>query len=168
MKAMVRLSALGTAAAALAALAMMLHVVADVFAKYFFDHSIDGTEETVSYYYMLAVVLLPLANVEIKNEQISVDVLYDRLGPALRMFCDVVARALTCVLFSALGYQSLQQAIYAYGTGEMAMGAANIVIWPARFILPIGYFLGAAVVLARMISVRRSQYPAIASTAERG
>lgn len=156
-----RLSSFATFGAALAALLMMLQVVADVVAKYFFGSAIDGTEEVVSYYYMIAVVVLPLATVELKNEHVSVDVLYDLFSPTFRAVCDVLARCLSFVLFTVLGYQSLLQALNSYSVGEMSMGAASIIIWPPRFFLPIGFFLVALVALIRIFAVRRTPKPSV-------
>ena len=42
---------------------MAIHVTADVFMKYLFRHPIVGTLESVTYYYMVAAVFLPLAAV---------------------------------------------------------------------------------------------------------
>ena len=52
---------------------MMGHVVLDVFMKITFNSPIIGTLETVSYYYMVGAVFLPLAVVELKKENVHVD-----------------------------------------------------------------------------------------------
>ena len=52
---------------------MMGHVVLDVFMKITFNSPIIGTLETVSYYYMVGAVFLPLAAVELKKENVHVD-----------------------------------------------------------------------------------------------
>lgn len=150
-----RLSTFATFTAALAALAMMVQVVADVTAKYVFDAPIDGTEEIVSYYYMIAIVILPLATVELKNEHVTVDILYDRFSPGWRYLCDALGRLLSFMIFVALGYQSLLQAIASYKVGELSMGAASIIIWPPRFFLPLGFLLIALVALARLLALWR-------------
>ena len=41
---------------------MMLHIAADVVARYIFNAPLHGTVEIVSAYYMVAVVFLPLGD----------------------------------------------------------------------------------------------------------
>ena len=52
---------------------MMGHVVLDVFLKFAFNAPLIGTLETVSYYYMVGAVFLPLGAVELKKEHVHVD-----------------------------------------------------------------------------------------------
>ncbi len=52
---------------------LMLHITADVAGKYFFNTPIIGTLEIVSRYYMVAVVFLPLAFVQIRRQHLTVE-----------------------------------------------------------------------------------------------
>ena len=52
---------------------LMLHITADVAGKYFFNRPIIGTLEIVSRYYMVAVVFLPLAYVQIRRQHLTVE-----------------------------------------------------------------------------------------------
>ena len=61
-------------------LVTMLHVSVDVMARFFFNMPLSGTIEISSFYYMIAVVFLPLAAVEGKNGHIAVEILAQRLG----------------------------------------------------------------------------------------
>ena len=63
----------------IAVVLMMLHICADVIAKYVFNSPIPGTLEIVSNYYMVATVFLPLALVERKNAHIAVEILSQHL-----------------------------------------------------------------------------------------
>ena len=63
---------------------MMAHVTLDVVLKNLFNAPIQGTIEISSYYYMVAVVMLPMAMVEYEDEQISVDLLFARFPAPLR------------------------------------------------------------------------------------
>ena len=47
---------------------MMLNIVADVVSKLIWNAPIQGTVEVSSYYYMIALVMLPMAFVEMEDE----------------------------------------------------------------------------------------------------
>ena len=53
---------------------MMLHIVADVLAKWLFNYPIVGTLEIVANYYMVALIFLPLAYVQRAGGHIIVEV----------------------------------------------------------------------------------------------
>ncbi len=117
---------------------MMLHICADVIAKYVFNSPIPGTLEIVSNYYMVAVVFLPLALVERKNAHISVEILSQHLPSRGQAFLIGVV-SLVCIGFYAMFFwQSLEDAIAKYEIGEYIRGQIRIVNWPSRFLLPIG------------------------------
>ena len=58
---------------------MMLHIAADVVARYIFNSPLHGTVEIVSAYYMVAVVFLPLAMIERSNGHIVVELVTQHL-----------------------------------------------------------------------------------------
>src|SRR3546814_20205192 len=53
-------------------LAMVLHIVADVMARYLFNQPLAGTIEVVSNWYMVGVAFLPLAYVQWHREHLIV------------------------------------------------------------------------------------------------
>ena len=73
---------------------MALHVSLDVGLRYLFGKSFTGTLEFVSFYYMVAVVFLPLAYVELQREHISVDVLVGRLPSIAQLTLSLFRHAL--------------------------------------------------------------------------
>src|SRR3546814_16577296 len=54
-------------------LAMVLHIVADVMARYLFNQPLAGTIEVVSNWYMVGVAFLPLAYVQWHREHLIVE-----------------------------------------------------------------------------------------------
>ena len=58
---------------------MALHVSIDAIGKYLFSIPIPATLEIVAYYYMPAVVALPLALVEIRNGHVAVEMVHQML-----------------------------------------------------------------------------------------
>lgn len=130
---------------------MMLHVTADVLLKYFFNMPIQGTLEITAYYYMVAIVVMPMAFVELTRQSIAVDLFYQMAPRKLQ-----VALTFIVLLASAIGYGGLAwitwpDALISFGKREIVMGSVNIVIWPARFLLPIALFITTLVCIMHMI-----------------
>lgn len=126
-------------------LIMMVHVTADVLLKYLFRQPIPGTLETVSYYYMVAVVVLPLAFVELTRQSIAVDLFYQMMPAAAQVACIGMVLLLSAAAYGMLATITFPDALHAYRIGEIVMGPVNVAIWPARFLLPIACVLTAAV-----------------------
>lgn len=117
-------------------LAMMLHVTADILSKYIFRTPIPGTLEIVSYYYMVAVVLLPTALVEMLRQSIAVDMFYQMMPRFMQNTCMFFVLVICSVTYGMFAYITLPDAVRAFRINELVMGPVNVVIWPARFVLP--------------------------------
>ncbi len=137
-------------AAALAAL-MMVHVTIDVILSQFIAEPLPGTVDYVSYYYMVALVFLPISFVEFTNEHIQVDLIHDLVSPGVKTALDMLALTLSLVFYGLLTWQTWADAIEKYGVGERSMGMVAVTIWPARFFLPLGAGLMALLLLAKLI-----------------
>ena len=131
---------------------MMGHVVLDVFMKITFNSPIIGTLETVSYYYMVGAVFLPLAAVELKKENVHVD-LFIQFAPILVRRAVIIFGNIICALyFGGLCYQTLIDAVKAYAYKETIMSNYLFYVWPSRWALPLGFL---AVVLVFVSSTLR-------------
>lgn len=117
---------------------MMLHISADVGARYFFNDPIRDTVETVSYYYMIIVIFLPLAFVERKSEHIEVELVVQFLSTRVRNILYIIARLFGAAFFAALAYETWFDAMHYLRIREVPMGS-SLEIWPARFILPVSF-----------------------------
>lgn len=144
--------------AALALLAMMLHVTGDVIGKYVFNAPIPGTAEVVASYYMVSAVFLPLAWVEITEGSIIVELLYDRFGHRAKTLALFLATALSAVFYGGLAWLSWSPAISAWRIGEIVEGTWRVVIWPTKFLLPVGLALACLVMVLRLIEIARGSY----------
>lgn len=123
----------------IALMLMMIQTVADVVARNVFRKPIEGSLEIVSVYHMVAVVFLPLALVERRHEHITVDLLVQSLPHALRRVVTVFAYLVCAVFFAVLSYQTMIDALEAYRIGEILMSSIYITVWPAKFLLPVGF-----------------------------
>ncbi len=135
---------------AIPVLAMMVHVTLDVTLKYLINTPIQGTLEITAYYYMVSIVVFPMAFVELTRQSIAVDLFY-KLMPRK---AQIVLTAFV-LLFSALGYGGLgviswPEAISSFEKREIVMGSVNIFIWPSRFLLPLSLWVAMAVCLAHL------------------
>lgn len=119
--------------------AMMAHITFDVTVRYFFNTSIIGTLETVSYYYMVFAVLLPLAFVESRGEHIRVDLIAQSLPNRLQLVLYVMACLIGLAFFGALAYQGFLDALRATQRLETIMSNYLFYIWPSRWALPLGF-----------------------------
>lgn len=144
--------------AAVALLFMMLHVTADVIGKYVFNAPIPGTAEVVASYYMVAAVFLPLAWVEIREGSIIVELIYHMFGRRAKTLCLLIATALSGLFYGGLAWLSFAPAMQAWRIGEIVEGAWRVVIWPTKFLLPIGLALACLVMALRMIEIMTGSY----------
>lgn len=127
--------------AAIAVIVMAAHVTLDVLGRTLWSRPIGGTTEIVSFYYMVAAVCLPLAYVELRDEHITVDLLYLAMPVWLKKAVFVFSCLVTAGFFALFAYQSWFVALRSMASREMVMGSAFIQIWPSRFFLPAGFGL---------------------------
>jgi TRAP-type C4-dicarboxylate transport system permease small subunit len=140
-------------AGALSVFLMGVHIVADIIATNMFLKPIPGRLEVVAYYYMIAVVFLPVAAVEIRNEAIAVDLFYDRARPSLKKIMLDFAMLTSLLYFGILFYRSLFDAIEAFNKLERVDGIWIVATWPSRFFLPLGFGAACLVIILRFVNV---------------
>lgn len=135
------LDALSTGLAAIAKFVLlitMLHVSFDVLMRYFFNMPLTGTIEISSYYYMIAVVFLPLAAVEQRNGHISVEIIAQHLGPKAQRILIGFVCIVSAVFYSLLFWRTWLEAVEKMHVRETYASSFNLEIWPPRFLLPFG------------------------------
>ena len=118
---------------------MMAQTVLDVAADNFFSHPIPGNLEIVSVYHMVLVVFLPLAFVEWQHENIQVDLVWLIMPAWLQRGFLVAGYLVSTGFFAILTRQTWIDAMNAMAKNEMLMGNVYVLIWPAKFVLPIGF-----------------------------
>ncbi|MCR8549202.1 TRAP transporter small permease [Salipiger sp. P9] len=128
---------------------MLVLVVADVLLRTFFNVSIPGNDTIVASYLMVAAIFLPLALLQVLDENIVVDALYDRLPTIVQDLLDVLAHLLAVLFYLLLGWIYYRVAIEAFEVKEYITGTWNVPIWPARILMPAGLFLGSLAALVK-------------------
>lgn len=147
------LSAIGGVALVL----MMVHVTVDVGGRLLFNRPLFGTTEIVSAYYMVAVVFLPLAYVTRREGHILVEVftrhLPRRTLARLEAAIGVVTTSVLCwMIWECVVAASRSTAI----REKWEAGQDLLVVWPTRWLLPIGLAALALHQIMRLIADLRT------------
>lgn len=130
---------------------MMIQVSADVFGKFVLHAPIPVTLEMVSNYYMVAVVFLPFAAVERMEGNIHVEMIYVRLPRVAKRVLDIISYSLFIWLIWLLTSGTWAVAMKKYNVGEFIMGSYPIVIWPTRFLVPLGCGLLLILLIVKLV-----------------
>lgn len=117
---------------------MMVHVMAEVILRYFFTASIPGTEEIVSGYYMVAVVFLPLGYVQMERGHVIIELFTLKVSDRGKAWLDGCVLLVCAGALSIFTYAGFDKAVSMTARGEMWIGLIDVIIWPARWMLPAG------------------------------
>lgn len=132
---------------------MMVHVGADIAMKLAFNAPITGTLETVSYYYMVSVVFLPLAFVEVKNEHVFVDLFFRKFPRKLQLIVYLFGVTVAVLYYGLFCYQTTLDAVKATRDKETVMANILFYVWPSRWALSLG---SAALILAIVLNATKA------------
>ncbi len=139
--------------AALALIAMVVHIGADVAGRYLFNSPLFGTLEIVTYYYMTAVTLLPLAATQLAKEHVIVEVFTQKLRASIRNRLDLFAAILTVIYLSVVAWACLIGAINAFKVREYHdLFFFTLSIWPPRWVLFFGILGILVAVIVQLIA----------------
>lgn len=132
-------------------LLMAVHMTLDVVTKHFFSLPVTGTLEVVSFYYMIGIVFLPIGWLELRDRQISVDLVHDVLPSRGRRLLRLFTGLLGIGFFTVLAIRTGHDAIRSVRIAEVAMGEATLPIWPTRLFLPLGFLCGILGIAIRLL-----------------
>ncbi|WP_165784411.1 TRAP transporter small permease subunit [Zhengella mangrovi] len=147
-KAMVRLSTIGI-------ILMLLLVVADVLSRAVANVAIPGIDTIVASYLMVAIIFLPLALLQLLEENIAVDVLRDNVPNLVKDLFDITANLLAIGFYALLGWIYFKVAVEAFEIKEFVTGTWDVPVWPARVFMPLGLFLGSVAAAAKLVEAFR-------------
>jgi TRAP-type C4-dicarboxylate transport system permease small subunit len=121
---------------------MSVHVVADVTARYLFGSPLDGTVEFVQYYYMVAVIFLPLPYLQYRRRHFAAVIFTDFAPPGVVRFALLFSDVVTAALCGLAAWQSTVTAVAKTSVGEHLETAHFIVYqWPGRWLVILGFGL---------------------------
>lgn len=109
--------------------------------RYLFSFSTNGLLE-IQWYLFGAVVLLGASYTLKKNEHVRVDLVYMMLSDRGRLWVDTLG--FVVILIPAglyLTWLSFPFFWQAYVSDEVSQNAGGLILWPAKLLLPLGFFL---------------------------
>ena len=135
---------------------LILALTYDTFMRYLFRAPTVWAFDTA---YMIGgtIMLMGMAWVTTRREQVRVDILYTRFSPKVRTIVDAVLNiCLFFPLYMMLIQKAIPRAIYAYTNGEFSeVGFWRPPLWPYRTMLATALILW---VLAALVWVIRDLY----------
>ena len=121
---------------------MMVHVCADVFAKYVLLAPVPGTITIVTENYMPLLTFLPLAFVQQRRGHISVEVLTTRFPKRIQHHLYFWTILLAAVIFALLAWVTFGEAVKKMELGKFQMEQdVKVLTWPGQYFPAIGYGL---------------------------
>jgi len=137
--------------AGIGAVMAMAMITIDVLLR-LFGTALPGTYEMVVNYAMLLIAFLPLMRVEWLDQMITVEVVYTLAPRSVRLALLLFAAFVTVLVYLALAWSTWHEARQAMSVGSYVITMGRVIpIWPAYFVLPLAFMLGAAAVLLRGI-----------------
>ena len=118
---------------------LVLLTVADVSARYFFNHPIKGTFELTELM-MAAIVILGLGYTQATRGHVVVDLLVGRLPQRARMITEVTTHLLTIIIVSLIAWQSTLYALDSLRVGQHS-DILKVPTFYFKFLVPVGSFV---------------------------
>jgi TRAP-type mannitol/chloroaromatic compound transport system permease small subunit len=96
----------------------------------------------IQWYLFSAVFLLCAAYTLFKNEHVRIDVVAGRLSKRAQTWIDILGTVFflmpMSILIMYLSWKTFQNA---YASDEVSTNAGGLILWPARLLVPVGFFL---------------------------
>jgi TRAP-type mannitol/chloroaromatic compound transport system permease small subunit len=96
----------------------------------------------LQWYLFGAVVLLGAAYTLKHNEHIRIDIINSRLSKTTRDWIDVIGHVLflgpLCFVMLWLGWPFFMRS---FTSGDISASAGGLILWPAKMLIPLGFFL---------------------------
>jgi TRAP-type C4-dicarboxylate transport system permease small subunit len=151
--------------ACLAVVLMMIHVTAEAIGKYVFHVPMPATQETVQFYYMVALVFLPIAYIARGEGHICVELFTQNMKPRGRARLDVFVGILTLIWILLIAWYAGEEAVTTTLDGELQeTGNGYLIVWPGRWFIPAGCaVMGMSVALQLLKDIRTVMWPGAAT-----
>lgn len=143
-----------SAATMAAVVFMSLATTADAISRNFGFGSL-GLVHDLSIVALLAAAFLGLAEVERTGENVNFNLLIEMMSPSLKRWLGGLAYALSAVCVGWATYVTTLAAWDAFQSNERMLGIAQLVTWPGRGIVALGFAALFVVMLVRCLAVFR-------------
>jgi len=96
----------------------------------------------IQWYLFSAVFLLCAGYTLLRNEHVRIDVIAGRLSKRKQIWIDIIGTIFFLLPMSILiMYLSWFTFMNAYRSDEVSTNAGGLILWPARILVPVGFFL---------------------------
>jgi len=147
-----KIASIALAVSSISILAALIVVTLDVTFRYIFQTPISGAMEIISFYCMIPIIFLPLLKLELEDGHIVTDLFFGKFTFRVQSILWLIRCLIGIIIFGFLAWFTFEQAVRSTSRGEIAMGISQLPIWPARWILPISFFLAALGAALSMIN----------------
>ena len=109
--------------------------------RYTINYSSNALLE-IQWYLFAAIFLFSAAYTLLRNEHVRIDVVSGRFSPRGQAWIDIIGTLLFLMPMAILiMYLSWPIFMNAWNSGEMSSNPGGLIRWPARLMIPIGFFL---------------------------
>lgn len=143
---------------ALAIVAMMIAIAADVFVRNFSGASLPGMIE-IAETSLVVTVFFGLAWAAVQGDHVAVTLLTDRFNPRWTMINGVLVWSITTAFLAWITYASARRALASTEMLEERFGIIRWPIYPMRWVIVAGFALLLLVAIANVIRTIRRQPP---------
>lgn len=119
---------------------LMFLVFCDVCGRYFFNRPIQWGLEVCGYQ-LVTIVFLGGGYTFLHGAHVKVDIIYGKLSPRAQAVMDIITSAfifLVCIVLIRFGFEAAWKGMMA---GHRSSSAAETLMWPSYFAVPIGAVL---------------------------
>jgi TRAP-type C4-dicarboxylate transport system permease small subunit len=149
---LVRLSRLIHIVSSIWILILAVTILVDVFGRIIFLSPLPGTKEVLQSS-VIAVAFLQVPLAILSASMLRTTLLSDFMAPFFRRLVRTVGNLLGLLLFGAIAYASLPEALDAFRIGEYeGEGSLRIYTWPIRFLIVATALLSAVAYLAMTVA----------------
>ncbi|MCD4676403.1 MAG: TRAP transporter small permease [Desulfobacula sp.] len=129
--------------------ALMAMTAVDLFLRNFTNASILGSVELTELM-MVIIVFSSLAQCEVDDGHIRVELVMDKFSPKVRAVADVFTQALCTIIFALMSVSIFNHAVNMKGYGEVTMDL-NLPLYPFIFIACLGCMVMTLVLFSKTI-----------------
>jgi TRAP-type C4-dicarboxylate transport system permease small subunit len=145
-----RVSWLGSAALILLASIVIIDVVGRAFSAPLSSGSDIGAM------LMVALIFFAIGGTQVDKDHVSMDALVTLFPERMRRLTDKINLVVCLLLGLFLTYGAVKAGMKSFTSGEMALGALALPLWPAKFVVAFGFLLYSLVVLAQLFGANPS------------
>jgi TRAP-type mannitol/chloroaromatic compound transport system permease small subunit len=122
-------------------LAMVLISAGNAIVRKIFNYSSNAFLEA-QWYLFSAVFLLAAGYTLLRNEHVRIDVIAGRFSPKAQAWIDILGTLFFLMPMAILiTWLSWPVFVLKFTSGEISGSAGGLIVWPARLMLPVGFFL---------------------------